>query len=167
MNTPFGKAALSATLATALLLGAGTASAGVTVNYVNPDNFSDLPMSSYDRDEVLRELARHFDKLGKKLPAGHDLAVEITDIDLAGREYPTRRAAGEVRILRGNIDWPVIDLRYTISANGQVIDSGATKLRDMDYLNRHPRHASWDGLRYEKTLIDDWFGKTVLQNKPS
>jgi hypothetical protein len=45
MKTLVGKVALAALLA----LGAGAASAGVTVNYVESDKFSDLPFAPWER----------------------------------------------------------------------------------------------------------------------
>ena len=53
-----------------LALAAGAASAEVTVNYIQPDRFSDLPFSPWEREEVLKELTEHFTSLGAKLPPG-------------------------------------------------------------------------------------------------
>lgn len=161
MNSSIGKAAFVAVLA---LGAAGAASAGVTVNYVQSDKFSDLPFSTWDREDVLRTLSAHFAKLGKELPAGQELTVDITDIDLAGREYPNRRG-GELRVLQGMADWPRIELNYTLSANGQVIDSGKARLADMSYLQRPVRGFDTDALRYEKRMLDEWFNKTILGKK--
>ncbi|MGG7607381.1 DUF3016 domain-containing protein [Massilia sp. BKSP1R2A-1] len=163
MNSLIGKAAFAAVLA---LGAAGAASAGVTVNYVQSDKFSDLPFTPWEREEVLRTLSDHFAKLGKELPPGQELSVEITDIDLAGREYPNRRAGGDLRVLQGTADWPRIELNYTLSANGQVIDSGKARLADMSYMSRPVRGFDTDSLRYEKRMVDEWFNKTILQKKP-
>jgi len=163
MKSLIGKAACVAVLA----LGAtGAASAGVTVNYVESDKFSDLPFSRWERDEVLRTLADHFTKLGKDLPAGQDLTVEITDIDLAGREYPYRRGGGDLRVLQGTADWPRMELSYTLSAGGQVIHTGKARLADMNYMSRPVRGFDTDSLRFEKRMVDEWFNKTILQKKP-
>ena len=162
MKSSIGKLALAGLLA----LGAGAASAGVTVNYVEPDKFADLPFPQWERDEVLRDLADHFAKLGKRLPPGVDLTVDITEIDLAGREYPNARSGRELRVLKGMADWPVIELRYTLTSNGQVVGSGSERLADMSYLNRVSRFTDSDSLRHEKRMIDDWFNKTILQKKP-
>ncbi len=161
MKTVIGKVALASLLA----LGAGAASAGVTVNYVESDKFADLPFAPWERKEVLDDLAAFFAELGKDLPPGQDLAVDITDIDLAGREYPNSRGGRELRILKGGADWPTMNLRYTLSANGQVLTSGTEKLTDMNYLNRMNRMSDGDRLRYEKRMIEDWFKKAILQKK--
>ncbi|RZJ83864.1 MAG: DUF3016 domain-containing protein, partial [Massilia sp.] len=49
MKTLIGKMAFAGLLA----LGAGAASAGVTVNYVESDKFADLPFAPWERKEVL------------------------------------------------------------------------------------------------------------------
>ncbi|MCA1247535.1 DUF3016 domain-containing protein [Massilia sp. MS-15] len=161
MKSVIGKVALAGLLA----LGAGAASAGVTVNYVDSDKFADLPFAPWERKEVLDDLAAYFAQLGKSLPAGQDLVIEVTDIDLAGREYPNSRGAHDLRVLKGGADWPIIELRYTLSANGQVLSSGNAKLTDMNYLNRINRVSDGDRLRYEKRMVEDWFNKTILQKR--
>lgn len=158
MNALIGKVALAGLLA----LGAGAASAGVTVKYIESDKFSDLPFSSWEREDVLRDLSDYFAKLGKSLPPGQDLTIEVTDIDLAGREYPTR-GARDLRVLKGTADWPVITLRYSLTENGQVLRSGDARIADMSYLHRINRWSESERLRYEKTMIEDWFKKTILQ----
>ncbi len=161
MKALIGKTALAAVLA----LGAGAASAGVTVNYVESDKFADLPFAPWERKEVLEDLADYFAKLGKSLPAGQELTVDITEIDLAGREYPNSRGARDLRILQGTADWPVMELRYTLSANGQVLGSGKSRLSDMNYLHRGSRLSDSDRLRFEKRMIEEWFNETILQKK--
>ncbi len=163
MKSMIGKAAVAAILA----LGAGAASAGVTVNYVNPDNFSDLPFTPWERQAVLDDLAAYFAELGKNLPAGQELTVDVTDIDLAGREYPANRGARDLRVLKGGADWPIIELRYTLSANGQVVNSGTAQLKDMTYMSRINRPSSNDRLRYEKRMVEEWFNQAILRKKTS
>jgi len=163
MKSMIGKAACAAVLALGV---AGAASAGVTVNYVQSDKFTDLPFTSWERDDVLRVLSEHFAKLGKELPPGQELTVNVTDIDLAGREYPSRRGGGDLRVLQGTADWPRIELNYTLSTNGQVVDSGKVRLADMSYMSRPVRGFDTEALRYEKRMLDEWFNKTILQKKP-
>lgn len=151
-------------LAGLFALAAGSAVAGVTVTYTEPDKFSDLPFTSWDREQVLKDLSGHFVKLGKALPVGQDLKVEVLDIDLAGREYPGARAR-DIRILKGGADWPHMHIRYRLEANGQIIDSGEAQLSDMMYMNRLQHYTDSDSLRYEKRMIDEWFEKTILKKK--
>jgi hypothetical protein len=146
----------SLVLAGLLALTAGAASAGVTVAFSHPEKFLDMPFSPVDRERVLKDLSEHFTKLGARLPPGQDLRVEVLDLDLAGRLHPNFRGQ-ELRILNGGADWPHMQLRYTLEANGRVIASGEDNLSDMMYLNRINRYLDGDTLRYEKRMIDDWF----------
>ncbi|QBE63230.1 DUF3016 domain-containing protein [Pseudoduganella lutea] len=154
-------------LAAALLAAAGAATAGVTVDYVKPDEFLDMPRSPQDREHVLKEMTRHFNKLAEELPAGQNLKVTVTDIDLAGREEPRRWAMDDIRIMRGGADWPTMKLSYTLEQGGQVVRSGEESLKNMMYQQRINRHFSSDALRYEKQMIDDWFHKSIVGSQVS
>lgn len=153
MNTPFKRLALAGLV----LLSAGGASAAVTTAFSHPENFRDLPYDSYDRDQVLRGLADHFAYLGKDLPHGQDLRLEVVDLDMAGYIRPNFRGRQDIRILRGGADWPTMVVRYSLESNGQVIASGEDRLTDMGYLQHLNRYSDGDPLRYEKRMIDDWF----------
>ena len=143
-----------------LALTAGAASAEVSVNYIEPERFSDLPFTPWERETVLETLSAHFAKLGAQLPPGQNLRIEVKDIDLAGREYPGRM--NDLRIVRSSgVDWPRIDLHYTIESNGQVLRSGDAQLRDMAFMDRRGRYNDSDSLRYERRMIDDWFYSTI------
>ncbi len=160
MKSMLCKAAVAAVFA----LGAGAASAEVTVNYVNMEQFADLPSGDWERKEVLNGIADYIKKLGADLPAGQDLTINIYNVDLAGREYPGNRASGDMRVREGKSDWPLIELQYSLSANGQVIDSGTASISDVRYMNRMmKRSQETDILRYEKRMLNDWFQKTILK----
>ncbi|MBD8529639.1 MULTISPECIES: DUF3016 domain-containing protein [unclassified Massilia] len=144
-----------------LALAAGSASADVTVNYIEQERFSDLPFTPWERESVLKELTGHFAKLGAKLPPGQNLRIDVRDVDLAGREYPGR-GARDLRIVKNGAEWPRIDLRYTIESNGQVVRSGDAQLRDMSFMDRSNRSTGSDFLRFEKRMIDDWFYSEIM-----
>lgn len=144
-------------LAGLVLLSAGAVSASVTTAFSHPENFRDLPFAPTDREQVLKELSDHFARLGKDLPPGQDLRVEVLDLDMAGHIRPSFRGRPDIRILTGGADWPTMVVRYTLESNGKVIASGEDKLSDMDYLQRINRYSDGDTLRYEKRMIDDWF----------
>jgi len=148
-------------LAAALLAAAGAAGAAVTVDYVKPDEFIDMPRSPQDRERILKEVRQHFEKLGKDLPEGQDLNITITDLDLAGRLEPRRWAMDDIRIMRGGADWPTIELSYTLEQNGQVLKSGSDRLKNMMYQQRINKYTGGEPLRYEKQMIDDWFQKEI------
>ena len=141
------------------------ASAAVTVTFVHPESYRDMPFSPIDREHILKDLGEYFVKLEKALPPGQDLAIEVLDLDLAGRMLPSVRAGQDLRVLRGQADWPHMQLRYTLSANGTVISSGQDQLSDMAYMDRINVYSSGDSLRYEKRMVDDWFKKKFVGGK--
>lgn len=148
-------------LAGLLALGAGAASADVSVVYDHPEKFSDLPFATWERDEVLGQITDHFRELGKALPQGQDLRIEVTDFDPAGRLIPNARAGRDLRVMTGSADWPRMELRYAVEQNGQVIKSGEAKLADMNYQQGSLFISDNEPLRYEKRMIDAWFEKTI------
>ena len=159
MNMRISKATKTWVAALALLA-SSSAWAGVHVNFSKPDDYSDMPFSTRDREQILAGLAEHFQLLGKGLRPGQDLKIEVTDVDLAGREDPMRRGTMDVRVMDGRTDWPRMRLRYVLEQDGKVIASGNAALSDMSYLQRINRYSSSDALRYEKKMIDDWFENT-------
>lgn len=160
MKSMVGKAAVAAIFA----LAASTASAEVTVNFVNPEKFADLPLGDWERKKVLEDLAAYFKKLGADMPAGQDLAIEVYNVDLAGQEVRGNRAGGDMRVREGKNDWPLIELQYSLVSNGQVIDNGTAQISDVAYMQRMMKRAyEMDELRFEKRMIQEWFKKTILK----
>ena len=160
------KQLLKTLVAGSLLLASVAASAAVTVNFVKPENFPDMPFSPVDRDRVLKDIGDYFTVLGKNLPEGTDLRIDVLDLDLAGRIEPSRRGANDLRIMRGGADWPRMKLHFTVESAGKVVDSGEVQLQDMNYQSNSNRLSASDPLRYEKKMIDDWFYKAVAPRKP-
>ena len=63
-------------------------------------------------------------------------------------------------MLKGNVDWPRIKLRYTLESAGQPARSGERQLQDMAYLQRIGSYGSYGGnggLNYEYRLLVEWF----------
>jgi hypothetical protein len=143
-------------------LTAANVSAAVSVNFIEPDKFLDIPFAVSERDDTLKKLREHFEKRGAALPTGTDLKVEVLDVDLAGRREPLQLSAStEMRILRGGADWPMMRFRYVVEANGKVMKSGEVKLAELNYLQRYNRYPTSEPLRYEKQMIDEWFYKEI------
>src|ERR1035437_3489322 len=94
-----------------LLISASVSGATFTVTFTKPENYADMPRSPADKEQVLQGLKEHLTKLGARLPPDQDLTLEITDIDLAGELKPNVRHANEIRILKGNADWPSMHIR--------------------------------------------------------
>jgi hypothetical protein len=160
------RAAACAALSLLSSLAAASAWAGVSVSYVKPEEFRDMPFSDSERQRTLGYFTGHFNELGKTLPAGEELKIEVLDIDLAGRTVPSRMGVNDdIRVMKGMADWPTMHLRYTLEADGKVIASGDAHLADMDYLSHINRYSSGEPIRYEKAMLDDWFKKTFTAPK--
>ncbi|KAB0330931.1 DUF3016 domain-containing protein [Janthinobacterium sp. PLB04] len=142
------------------LLASSAVWAGTEVHFTKPEQFTDLPFNAQDREEVLKQLSAHFEKLGASLPPGQNLKIDVTDVDLAGREEPARNIGQDFRVMNGRVDWPRIRLHYVLEQDGKVISSADSALSDMSYLTRINHYSSGEKLRYEKAMIDDWFAKT-------
>lgn len=153
-------------LAAVFLLSAGSAAAGVTVTFVHPEDYSDMPVSAYDRDAIIKQFSDYFAYLGKTMPPGQELKIEVLDIDLAGQIKPNFRRHNDLRVLRNGADGPQMHLRYTLESQGKVVQNGDEQLNNLSYMNRISRYSSSnDPLRYEKQMIDDWFKKIVAKTK--
>jgi hypothetical protein len=144
-----------------LALAASGAQAAVSVVFNETQRYSDVPFPTADRREVLGQIEDHFKKLGQYLPPGQDLNIEVLDIDLAGREVPNFRAGRDLRVINGRADWPRMQVRYSLQQDGQVVKSGEAQLQDMNYQYTANRYFDSEPLRYEKQMIDDWFGKNI------
>jgi hypothetical protein len=142
------------------LLATSAAWAEVSVTYVKPDDYTDVPRNAIDRERVLKDFSAYFATLDKKLPAGQSLKIEVLDIDLAGRLYP-RHMGDEIRVMNGGADWPRMQLRYTLTQDGQTLRSGEEQLSNMNYQMSLSRYSDSEPLRYEKQMLDDWFKKTI------
>jgi hypothetical protein len=152
-------------VAGACLLSAASALAGVTVNYVEPDKFADMPFEPWERDDVLKSFTEHFQQLGRELPPDQNLTIEVLDIDLAGRIYPGTRSGRDIRVVKGGADWPRMRLRYSLEDHGRVVASGEAVLSDMMYMQRLNRYSDGDRIHYEKQMIDEWFDKTITHKR--
>ena len=164
MNTVCRKRALAGLLTGLLAAAAGGAPAAVTVVFSHPEHYRDMPFAPSERARVLKDLGDYFVSLGKDLPPGQDLRVEVTDLDMAGRIHPNV-GGQDLRVLRGGADWPHMALRFRLESNGRAIAGGEESLSDMNYLNRLNRLADGDTLRYEKRMIDDWFKNKFVARK--
>lgn len=154
-------------LALALLAGSLPAVAGgvVTVNFVKSDAYSDIGRGVVDRERHLAILADHFKALGRQLPDGQVLAIEVLDVDLAGDIWPTRRF-DDLRVLKGSADWPRMHLRWTLQSAGRTLRAGDDRLSDMAYLTHGSRLGMTQALAHDLRMLDDWFGRTFTPEAP-
>ncbi|TVR63973.1 MAG: DUF3016 domain-containing protein [Candidatus Competibacteraceae bacterium] len=101
----------------------------------------------------MREVARC-------LADGETLAIEVLDVDLAGRNEWWHRAGHDLRVMRA-ITWPRLDLRYVWrDATGTVLQEGRERVTDMDYLRRSARvRFATVPLPDEQAMLRDWFAR--------
>ncbi|MYM96869.1 DUF3016 domain-containing protein [Duganella vulcania] len=156
------RASIRTMLAASLALLAGAAWADVSVSYVKPEDFTDVPRNAIDRARVLKDFSDYFATLNAKLPPGQNLKIEVLDIDMAGRMWPRRNGGEDIRVLNGGADWPRMRLHYTLEQDGKVLRSGDEQVSDMNYMQGISRYHDGDTLRYEKQMLDDWFNKTIV-----
>ncbi|AOE87286.1 DUF3016 domain-containing protein [Pseudomonas sp. TCU-HL1] len=146
----------------AVLILTPTALASTTeVSFTQPEKYSDARLyRDYGRgadDIVLKDLKAHIEKLGKRyLQPGQTLKVDIRDIDLAGQYEPWRVNFRDVRFMR-EVTWPRIKLHYSLERDGKTLVSRDVTVIDQSYLQHGNYYFSNDRLRYEKTMLDDWF----------
>jgi len=150
-------------IAIAALLSVAAAAAGaagtVDVTFVDPDRFYDAGNTKHDEPANLQAIEQHLKDLGQRyLPDGQVLRISVLDVDLAGYVKPLAGNARGVRIAK-NADWPRINVRYSLEANGAPIKSGEETLADLNY-GRHGQmnvYSDRDPLRLEKMMLERWF----------
>ena len=157
MRPSFIPALLMAAMASLSLpaLAAGT----VEVRFKALDELADIGRG-VDRERNVQALTDLFRSLAARLPDGRTLAVEVLDVNLAG-ELRYTRTGHEIRVLRGAADWPTLDLRWTLSADGRTLAAGDDRLADMTYLQRDAGLNERQALPYEARMVERWFGERV------
>ena len=149
-----------------------TASGPVTrlaVIFVQPQHFTDVRYSKAEPNSVALLSALHafMCQMGDRyLPAGMQLEITVTDIDLAGDFEPWRGPQfGQVRITR-DIYRPHISLAFRLTdESGSVVSAGQRAISDIAYQERLVRPPD-DYLRYEKDILRDWFRNEFSAIKP-
>ncbi len=142
------------------LAGAAHAAGAITVHYIEPDRFADIGRYNVKQDQNLASLSAIFKGLGKRLPEGQTLQLQVLDVDLAGDvEWVGTQ---ELRIVRGRADWPRMTLRYTLKQGEQTLKTGESQLSDLGYTFGLTRLRDDSPLPYEKRMVEAWFERTVL-----
>ena len=154
----------SSLVAAAAAAGAGT----VDVTFLNARNYWDAGTTAWDEDANLKTLASHLGKLGQRwLPANQVLKVEVLQVKLAGNVQPFHGGT-PVRVLNGGADWPKLQLRYSLQANGsQPIATGEEWISELAYFNGMAAKGDSDSLFYEKRMLTNWFKKRFVDGLAS
>lgn len=139
----------------------------VEIEWQNPKEFTDVKAANGHRgkfrDSTFAKLEKHLEKLAEHLPEGTKLKMTVTDLDLAGKVWPGHFSGldttSDVRVVK-RIDIPRMNFSYElVDANGTVVKSGEENLKDMAFQDRLSKHRRHDSLRYEKTMLKNWFSK--------
>jgi len=151
----------------ALVAMSAAAQAGVTVDFVKPERFSDDDFrNSGKRDGIVREFDDYFHRLGDRyLKDGQTLKIDVLNVNLAGR-YEPWRSLHDVRVMRDTTP-PRFKLRYTLSQGGKVLISGEENVTDMTYLWNASARGSSERFAYEKDMLRDWFRNRFVRLKPA
>lgn len=153
MRTPI--LLLSLVLGTAI----GT-SANVTLEWRQPERYSDLGTNFYDDaslDTFSKEMEPYIIRFADDyLPDGSTLELTFTDVDLAG-EFEPWRLNDDVRIVR-SVYPPKLSFVYRVyDISGNLIDSGERTITDPTFdFNIGRRFFAQDNYFYEKDLIASW-----------
>lgn len=154
-----GLAAVVALGAALLLPWSAQAAGEVEVSWIEPEQFRDAGLGTFERDRNLRTLEDHFNRLGRHLPEGQTLRIEVADVDLAGEVWPFGHR--DYRLVRGGIDWPRIELTWTLSDGEKVLAQGEDRVADMNYMFGRRMSAHQGPLPYERRMLEDWFQQRV------
>lgn len=155
-------------LAVSMLTTHAYAAASVEINWKDPESYTDVRPSNESRSgfqkRTFAALEKTFVTLAEALPDGQKLTITVTNLDLAGEVWPSsfvglgQSAASDVRLIK-RIDIPRMKFSYTLTdANGAELKSADVSIKDMGFMDGINRHFNSDPLRYEKAMIEDWFG---------
>lgn len=121
--------------------GRGAAEAPITVEFVNPEDYTDFGTRYQPSEEDRQALADAFRKellpvARRYVPEGHHLTLRFLDIDMAGDFEPHRGAAmTDVRIMRP-VYAPSLSVEYRVTGpSGDVVSSGRRRITDLTYQN--------------------------------
>lgn len=145
---------LMLTLSVSVISKAGT----VEVNWIEPDKFADAdaPFASIQdtREDTFYALEKHLSRLGKALPEGYTLTLDVQDLDLAGEAIQQ-----DIRVVRDGFP-PRIEFSYElVDQDGKVLSKGQENIRDLVFLTNRPARYRNEIYAYEKQLLDRWFKK--------
>ncbi len=151
------------TLLAAAALAAMPTHAAVTVTFTDPDRYTDAANQRWETQSTLDALESHMKRLADRyIGPNETLRIEVLDIDLAGWARFGGRGANEVRVVRGQADFPSMRVRYTLESGGRTRSVEET-ISDPTYLNHSFKSRSSEPFHYEKRMLEDWFRSTFTQ----
>lgn len=138
----------------------------VTVEFLHPETYTDVHVEGDVNVQVLQPLTQFLKRLGRRLPADQTLAIQVSDVDLAGDWRPPPRLGLDLRVM-SPASWPRIDLHYQLKdASGRDIQAGDADIKDMGYQDSVTTLYDSTPLRYEQKMLRDWFSRTFPASAP-
>jgi Protein of unknown function (DUF3016) len=137
------------------------AEAGVRVEYIHPENFTDVSFRSMTpqgaQDRLERELTHTIEAAAAQYLGAYQLDVRILDVAMAGREaFEKPGFNSDLRIRNGLGKPPKISIQYAIKdPAGHIVAKGARELTNLTYQWDYS-DTYVDTLYPEKQLLRDW-----------
>jgi hypothetical protein len=137
------------------------AESNARVEYVHPENFTDVSFRSMTRQDaenrLERELTATIEKAGTQYLHSYALAVRILDVAMAGREALEQPGFNSDLRIRNSMGKPArISIQYEVKdPAGRVVAKGARVLTNLTYQRDYP-DTYLDTLSQEKQLLRDW-----------
>ncbi|GAB3027602.1 DUF3016 domain-containing protein [Bowmanella dokdonensis] len=141
------------------------AKAEVEVNWLNPDDYTDVRAANESRsrfkERTFKDLEEYFNKLAEDLPDDQKLVVNVTNLDLAGQVWPGSfvglSTGSDVRLIK-RVDIPRMTFNYKLMGkDGNELRAEQVELKDMSFQDRVNPLFDSESLRYEKNMIRQWF----------
>ena len=117
---------------------------------------------------TLDQIGQYLESLGTRyLGAQQVLALEVLNVDLAGKIEWWRRPAYDLRILR-DIYPPRFTMHYRLSEDGRTLVEGQETVVDPNYLANPAIYFSpSDPLRFDKAMLANWFRTRFAVERPT
>jgi hypothetical protein len=136
--------------------------ANTGVEYVHPENFTDVSFRSMTREAAEERLERGLTKTIEAAAAQYlskyQLDVQIVDVAMAGREaFEKPGLNSDIRIRHEMGKPPKISVQYQVKdPRGHIVAQGARVLTNLNYQWGYPDSYYVDTLYPEKQLLRDW-----------
>ena len=150
-----------AALSSCFAIGATSAKATVRVEYLHPENFTDVSFRSMPPEaaeqRLERELTKTIQAAAAQYLSKYELDVQIVDVAMAGREaFEKPGVNSDLRIRNQMGKPPKISVQYEIKdSRGHIVTKGARVLTDLNYQLDYADFEI-DTLYPEKQLLRHW-----------
>jgi hypothetical protein len=132
------------------------------VTWLEPEKYTDIRASNElgdgFKERVFTEFNAMFSKLAKKLPAGYQMEVTVTDLDLAGDVNGMYNRLGrDIRVIK-ELYWPRMSFSYILkNEKNELVASAKEDIKDMNFMTSIGIRSSGNSFDYEEKMLNDWF----------